>query len=53
MAQITGCIALALVSMMMASRYFKDKERFRIFKTVAIFDMVLALLCLVLYFIEH
>lgn len=53
MSQITACITLALVSMMMAFRYFQDKERFRIFKTVAIFDMVLALLCLALYFVEH
>lgn len=53
MSQIIACITLALVSIMMAFRYFTDKERFRIFKAVAIFEMVLALLCLALYFIEH
>lgn len=46
MEQITSCMALAAVSIMMAYRYFQDKERFRVFKTIAIFDMVMVLLCL-------
>ena len=46
MEQITSCMALAAVSIMMAYRYFQDKERFRVFKTIAIFDMAMVLLCL-------
>ena len=53
MEQITSCIALAAVSIMMAYRYFQYKERFRVFKAIAIFDMAMALLCLALYFIKY
>ena len=46
MEQITSCMALAAVSIMMAYRYFQDKERFRVVKTIATLDMAMVLLCL-------
>lgn len=52
MVQITGFITLLLLASFMYAMYLRDKERFRIYKKVAIFDLLLALLNIAVYFID-
>lgn len=52
MTQIIGAISLLLLSILMIGMYYADKERYRVCKRVAIYEICLALISYLIYFIK-
>ena len=53
MNEYIGGITLLLLSICLYAIYLKDKERFRIYKHVAVLDLILATISFIIYFLKH